>query len=155
MLDNKNTYLNASARGEPLSNPVSDKVHRAARAYRLQRVRDQLVKHDCAAVLLYDPVNIRYATDASNMQIWTAHNASRYALVFADGPVIIWEFHNCEHLCNHLETVDEVRSAINWAYFGAGPRVSEKAHEWAAEIVDLLRHHGGGNHASGGRQNGA
>lgn len=145
MLDNKKTYLNDTARDEPLSNPVSDEVLRRARAYRLQRVRDQLARQDCAAVLLYDPVNIRYATDASNMQIWTAHNASRYAMVFADGPVIIWEFHNCEHLCNHLETVDEVRNAINWAYFGAGPRVSEKAREWAAEIADLLRQHGGGN----------
>ncbi|TVU68801.1 M24 family metallopeptidase [Cobetia crustatorum] len=145
MQDNKNTYLNDSARDTPLKNPISDETHRAARAYRLQRVRDQLVKNDCAAALLYDPVNIRYATDASNMQVWTAHNASRYAMVFANGPVIIWEFHNCEHLCNHLETVDEVRNAINWAYFGAGPRVSEKAREWAAEIVGLLRHYGGGN----------
>ncbi|MFC6668687.1 M24 family metallopeptidase [Marinobacterium aestuariivivens] len=145
MLNNKNSYLNDEARDRPLTNPVTDEVHRAARAYRLQRVREQLVKNDCAAVLLYDPVNIRYATDASNMQVWTSHNASRYAMVFAQGPVIVWEFHNCEHLCNHLETVDEVRLAINWAYFGAGPRVSEKAAQWAGEIVDLLRQHGGGN----------
>ncbi|WP_116474162.1 M24 family metallopeptidase [Zobellella maritima] len=145
MFETKNSYLNDVARDQSLRNPVTEDVHKAARAYRLRRVREQLVKNDCAAVLLYDPVNIRYATDASNMQIWTAHNASRYAMVFADGPVIIWEFHNCEHLCEHLETVDEVRLAINWAYFGAGPRVSEKAKVWAAEIADLLRQHGGGN----------
>ncbi len=145
MFEDKSKYLNDVAKDRPLKNPVTENVHKTARAYRLQRVREQLVRNDCAAALLYDPVNIRYATDASNMQVWTAHNASRYAMVFADGPVIIWEFHGCAHLCEHLETVDEVRSAINWAYFGAGPRVSEKAKEWALEIVALLRLHGGGN----------
>lgn len=145
MFEDKNKYLNDVAKDQPLKNPVTMEVHQAARVYRLQRVRAQLIKAECAAALLYDPVNIRYATDASNMQIWTAHNASRYAMVFAEGPVIIWEFHGCAHLCEHLETVDEVRSAINWAYFGAGPRVSEKAKEWAAEIVALLKQHGGGN----------
>ncbi|WP_227369414.1 M24 family metallopeptidase [Halomonas sp. M20] len=145
LFDNKNTYLNAVAKDASLVNPVSDTTHRRARAYRLARVREELARDDCAAVLLYDPVNIRYATDASNMQVWTAHNAARYALVFADGPVILWEFHNCAHLCAHLETIDEVRSAINWAYFGAGPRVAEKAREWAAEIASLLQEYGGGN----------
>ncbi|KFX69468.1 peptidase M24 [Pseudomonas taeanensis MS-3] len=145
MFENKKTYLNDEAKGKKLKNPVTADVHQRARAYRLQRVRDKLIENQCAAALLYDPVNIRYATDASNMQIWTAHNASRYAMVFAEGPVIIWEFHNCAHLCEHLETVDEVRNAINWAYFGAGPRVTEKAKEWAGEIVALLKQHGGGN----------
>nr|WP_198929150.1 M24 family metallopeptidase [Marinobacter sp. X15-166B] len=145
MFETKQAYLNDAAADRPLSNPVSEPTPRRARAYRLRRVKAQLVNTDCAAVLLYDPVNIRYATDASNMQVWTAHNASRYALVFAEGPVILWEFHNCEHLSNHLETVDEVRVAVNWAYFGAGPRVAERARVWAAEIADLLRQYGGGN----------
>lgn len=126
----------------PLKDPISEPTLEAARHYRLTRVRDQLRRHGMSAMLLYDPVNIRYATDASNMQVWTAHNPSRYALIFAEGPVILWEFHNCEHLCAHLETIDEVRGAINWGYFGAGPRVEEKARQWAAEIADLLRHHG-------------
>ncbi|WP_229333170.1 M24 family metallopeptidase [Halomonas sp. KAO] len=143
MSPDKPIYLNAEAGDRPLRNPISDATLAAARRYRLQRVREQLRHHDVTAMLLYDPVNIRYATDSSNMQVWTAHNPSRYALIFAEGPVILWEFHNCEHLCAHLETIDEVRGAINWAYFGAGPRVTEKAREWAAEIVDLIRHHAG------------
>ncbi|UTW13048.1 M24 family metallopeptidase [Marinobacterium rhizophilum] len=144
-MKNRKIFINSAGLNQPLKDPVSRETLHSARAYRLQRVREQLIRHDCAAVLLYDPINIRYATDSSNMQVWTAHNAARYAMVFAAGPVIMWEFHNCEHLCSHLEAVDEIRSAINWAYFGAGPRVSEKAAQWAAEIADLLRHHGGGN----------
>jgi Xaa-Pro aminopeptidase len=56
-----------------------------ARQYRLARIREQLLAFDCAAILLYDPVNIRYALDASNMQVWTSREATRYALIFADG----------------------------------------------------------------------
>ncbi len=145
MLSNKTTYLNDISKDKPLVNPVEESTLTRAQQYRLGRVREQLKLNDCAAILLYDPVNIRYATDSSNMQIWTAHNASRYAMVFADGPVILWEFHNCEHLAAHLDTIDEIRVAINWAYFGAGQRVSEKAEQWSKEIYSLLLEHGGGN----------
>ena len=40
------------------------------REYRLQRVRDKLIEFDCAGILLYDPVNIRYAIDSTNMSAW-------------------------------------------------------------------------------------
>ena len=51
------------------------------REYRLNRVREKLIEFDCAGVLLYDPVNIRYAADSINMTIWTSHNAACYSLV--------------------------------------------------------------------------
>ncbi len=34
------------------------------------------LKRDLGGMLLYDPVNVRYATDCRNMQIWTMHNSS-------------------------------------------------------------------------------
>jgi len=145
MLTNKNSYLNDKARQQPLQNPVSAQTHQHACRYRLQRVRQQLQQHDCAAVLLYDPVNIRYASDSSNMQVWTLHNFARYLMVFADGPVILWEFHNCEHLHAGNQQIDEIRPAINWSYFGAGNRMEEKAADWAAEIADVITQYGGGN----------
>ena len=77
MLDNKNKYLADETATQALRNPVDIRTHRAARAYRLQRVRQRLLAEDCAAILLYDPVNIRYATDTSNMQVWTLHNFAR------------------------------------------------------------------------------
>jgi Xaa-Pro dipeptidase len=144
MFDNKNKYLADEAAAQPLRNPVSVETHKAARGYRLQRVRQQLLKQDCAAILLYDPVNIRYATDTSNMQVWTLHNFARYALVFAEGPVVLFEFHNCEHLHEGNELLDEIRPAINWSYFGAGSRTSEKAAVWADDILAVLRQHAGG-----------
>lgn len=141
----KNTYLNDFGKDTPLVNPVSEETLHKTQHYRLNRVREKLRETDIAAVLMFDPVNIRYAMDASNMSIWTAHNPTRYAMVFADGPVILWEFHNCEHLVKHLDTIDEVRTATSWAYFGSGPRLQEKADRWAAEIVDVMKQHGGDN----------
>ena len=118
---------------------------RALRAYRLGRVRARLRRLDYAGCLLYDPINIRYATGSRNMAVWTLHNPVRYAFVATEGPVVLFDFHNCEHLSAGLETVDEVRPAISWYFFGAGPLVRERARAWAAEIADLVQSHGGGN----------
>ncbi len=118
---------------------------RALRAYRLDRVRRQLAARDYAGCVLYDPINIRYATGATNMSVWTLHNQVRYCFVPTEGPVTLFDFHRCEHLSAHLETVAEVRDAVAWFYFGAGPRVAEKAGIWAAELADLVARHGGGN----------
>ena len=115
------------------------------RAYRLGRVREQLRRLDYAGILLYDPLNIRYATDSRNMSVWTMHNAVRYCFIPTEGPVTLFDFHNCEHLSAHLELIEEVRPAIAWFYFGAGSRLDERALAWAAEIADLMAAHGGGN----------
>jgi Xaa-Pro dipeptidase len=106
---------------------------------RLKSVTKALEQGGCDAVLLYDPVNIRYATDTSNMQIWTMHNFERYALVFVDGYVVLWDFFNCDHLSEANCQVDEIRTAISWSFFSAGDRAREKAKAWADEINDVLR----------------
>ena len=119
---------------------------RRMRAYRLGRVREQLVKLDYSACLLFDPINIRYATGARNMSVWTLHNAARYCLVPVEGPVVLFDFHNSSHLSGTLETVDEVRPTTVWYYFSSGPECKARAGKWAAEIADLVKKHGGGNH---------
>ncbi len=143
--ERKRTFLNAEGADKPLKSPVPQSVLDNARRYRLSRIRMMLEKCDCAAILLYDPVNIRYAFDCSNMQVWTAHNPIRYALIFADGPGIMFEFKSCEHLCQDLDTIDEVRVATGWMFMTAGDLVSERVSDWANEIADLMKEHGGGN----------
>ena len=64
----------------------------ALRRYRLNRVRAELDKRDLAGALLYDPVNIRYVTDVSNMQVYSLHNPCRYVFVATDGPVVLFDF---------------------------------------------------------------
>ncbi|MEM9635207.1 MAG: Xaa-Pro peptidase family protein [Pseudomonadota bacterium] len=117
----------------------------AIRSYRLQRIRQQLEQQDLSAAILCDPLNVRYATDATNMQVWCTHNAVRYTFVALEGPVIAFDFHNCEHLSAHNILVDEMRHGVPWFYFEAGPRSAELAQKWADELADLVRTHGGGN----------
>lgn len=143
--ERKLTYLNAEGADKPLRSPVPHEVLQRARTYRLSRLRKLLRQHDCAAALLYDPVNIRYALDCANMQVWTLHNPMRYALIFAEGPAIMFEFKGCEHLCQGIETIDEFRNAVTWMYMTAGDRVEDRVTRWAGEIADLMRQHGGGN----------
>jgi Xaa-Pro dipeptidase len=143
--ERKKTYLNQQGIDKPLKSPVPHETLVRARRYRLARIREQLRAQDCAAILLYDPVNIRYALDLSNMQVWTAHNAIRYALIFADGPAIMFEFKGCHHLCEGFEGVDEIRNAVSWIYMTAGDRCDERLNLWSAEIDDLMHTHGRSN----------
>ncbi len=117
----------------------------AIRAYRLGRVRQTLLDLDYAGVLLYDPINIRYATDSTNMQVWVAHNPTRYALVMAEGPVVVWDYMTAEHLSAHLDLVDEMRSAVQWMYQFAGEETDRNVRRWSAEISDMIDTYGGGN----------
>lgn len=108
------------------------------RRYRLGRVREQLAKHDYAGIILYDPLNVRYATDSSNMHVWCLHNAVRYVYIPTDGPITLFDFHGSKHLSAHLSLIDEVRSTTTWYYFGAGPRFEEVCDRWAAELASLI-----------------
>ena len=115
------------------------------RAYRLGRVREQLRTHDLAGIVLFDPINIRYATGSRNMSVWTLHNAARYCFIATEGPVVLFEYGNAFHLADGIETIDELRPAVSWFYFGAGAECENRARKWGAEIAELVRVHGGGN----------
>ncbi|KIC34362.1 M24 family metallopeptidase [Leisingera sp. ANG-S5] len=143
--ERKRTFLNAEGSDMPLKSPLGQDVLDRARAYRLQRLRDEMTRQDVAGLLLYDPVNIRYAFDCSNMSIWTAHNPIRYALILNGGPGIMFEFKGCEHLNDGLPGIDEVRNAIGWMFMCAGDKATDRLTPWAAEIADLVRQYCGGN----------
>ena len=141
----KQEYLNAAGADKPLVSPIPPATLKIARAWRKQRLVEKVREHDCAAILLYDPINIRHALDVSNMQLWMAHNACNYALVGADGHTIAFEYGKSEHLAKGIEIVDEVRTATSWFYFSAGTRLVQRMEKWADEIATVVRERGGGN----------
>lgn len=81
------------------------------RQERLERLQAELQKRDLGGMLLYDPINVRYATDCRDMQIWTMHNSARYCLVPSEGKATIFDYVNCEHLSDGIETIEETRPA--------------------------------------------
>ena len=117
----------------------------AMRKYRLQRIRAELKSRDYAGALLYDPINIRYATDSTNMQLWVAHNPTRHCFVATEGPVVLFDYFSCEHLSDHSGVVDEVRPAVSFMYMYGGELSENRARRWAGGIADLVCEHGGGN----------
>ncbi|MCG8692426.1 MAG: Xaa-Pro peptidase family protein [Minwuiales bacterium] len=121
----------------------------AVRGYRLRRLRDEMRRRGIAACLLFDPVNIRYACGARNMQVFHARNPARYLLVTLDGPVILYEFTGCMHLAEGLETVTEVRPAITASFVAAGPGIAAREKDWAHATASTLTELVGGGAAVG------
>lgn len=141
----KKEYLNAEGSDKPLKSAIPASTLERARAYRKKRLIDQLHKHNCGAILLYDPCNIRHALDVSNMQVWMLHNPSHYAVICADGHAIDFEYRGAEHVAKGISTIDEIRPATSWFYFAAGTRMAEFVGKWADEIADVVKTHGGGS----------
>lgn len=141
--ERKRTFLNPAGADKPLISSIGSDVVDRARNYRLGRLRQEIARQDCAGLLLYDPVNIRYAFDSSNMSIWTMHNATRYALILADGPAIMFEFADAEHVNDGLPGIDEVRIATSWIYVTDGDLVEVRVESWADEITEALAAVGG------------
>ncbi len=121
----------------------------ALRAYRLGRVRAALEERDLGGCVLFDPINVRYATGSRNMSIHCMHTPSRCAFVATDGPVILFEYRKSEHLAAGLESIDEIRPAISWNYFSSGGNREARAIRWADQIAEVVREHAGGNRRIG------
>ncbi|MEM7091846.1 MAG: Xaa-Pro peptidase family protein [Actinomycetota bacterium] len=122
------------------------------RQYRVDRTIAQLEQEGYDGLIVLDPMNIRYVSDTTNMQLWVMHNATRYAWIGTDGHVVVWDYTGCEFLSGHSHVIAEVRPAIGLNYFSAGDRRAEQARRWAAEMTTLIteRHGTGANIAIDG-----
>jgi Xaa-Pro aminopeptidase len=115
----------------------------AVRAWRLGRLRAEMARHGMAACLLFDPVNIRYASGARNMQVFTSRNTPARYLLVTPSRAILWDFTGCAHLSAHLETIDEVRPAFTASYVAAGPAIEARERAWARDMAATLREEAG------------
>ena len=122
--------------------PIESIDEAAIRAFRAERIRHELRRQDCEAVLVVDPINLRYATGTRNMQVWTMHNIVRYALVFADGRTVLFDLATGRHLSAGLESVSDIRTSISFDYMLVGDNAESMANRWAAQIREALREHG-------------
>jgi len=115
------------------------------REHRLQRLVKALNDRDYGGILLYDPLNVRFASDTTNMQLWATHNPFRACFVGADGYMVIWDFKNEDLLTAYNPLVQETRSGASFFYFTGGDQVEQKAKEFAGQIDQLMREHAGQN----------
>ena len=117
----------------------------ALQRYRVERLRAEMRRANIAGMVLFDPLNVRYLTDSTNMQLWIAHDAARYAFVATEGPVVLFEYRGTGHLSAHSVVIDEIRPSTGPFFFNGGSRLPEVYRNWSAEIADLIGSYGGGN----------
>ncbi|WP_146343792.1 dimethylsulfonioproprionate lyase DddP [Falsiphaeobacter marinintestinus] len=117
----------------------------AMREYRWQRLTQHIIDRDFAGLLMFDPLNIRYATDSTNMQLWNTHNPFRAVLLCADGHMVIWDYKNAPFLSSFNPLVREVRTGADLFYFDRGDKVDIAADAFSNEVRELLAEHAGGN----------
>lgn len=115
------------------------------REYRWKRLTQHIVERDWGGLLMFDPLNIRYATDSTNMQLWNTHNPFRAVLVCADGYMVIWDYKNSPFLSKFNPLVREQRSGADLFYFDRGDKIDIAANGLSNEIRVLIEEHGGRN----------
>ncbi|WP_435258774.1 dimethylsulfonioproprionate lyase DddP [Thioclava sp. FR2] len=115
------------------------------REFRWNRLTRAVNDRDYGGILMFDPLNIRYATDSTNMQLWNTHNAFRACLVCADGYMVVWDYKQAMFLSRFNALVREQRSGADLFYFDRGDRLDIAADQFSREVRDLIREHGGGN----------
>lgn len=115
------------------------------REFRWKRLVQHIVDRDYGGLLVFDPLNIRYATDSTNMQLWNTHNPFRALLICADGYMVIWDYKQSPFLSEFNPLVREQRSGADLFYFDRGDKVDVAADKLSQEVKALIQEHGGGN----------
>jgi Xaa-Pro dipeptidase len=115
------------------------------REYRWRRLVDGLIARDYGGVLLFDPLNIRYATDTTNMQLWNSHNPFRACLICADGHMVIWEYKQAPFLVSFNPLIREIRSGASFFYNVCGDHTAQDAGAFAAQVTEVMAAHAGTN----------
>jgi len=117
----------------------------AMREHRWKRLTRHITDRGYGGLLMFDPLNIRYATDSTNMQLWNTHNPFRAVLLCADGYMVIWDYKNSPFLSEFNPLVREVRSGADLFYFDRGDRIDVAADVFSNEVRALLSEHSPGN----------
>ena len=117
----------------------------AMREFRWHRLTRALADRGYGGVLLFDPLNIRYATDTTNMQLWNAHNPFRAVLLCADGHMVIFDYKQAPFLATYNPLIAEIRSGASFFYAVTGDQGDAAAGSFVAQLKDLMATHAGTN----------
>ena len=102
---------------------------------RLERLQGEMAKADLGGLLIFDPVNIRYATGERSSGCYSMRFFQRYAVVPREGQPIRYA-----DLADPAGSLGSSKSkrALFWDYFPCGRNVEAGARRWAADIKDTM-----------------
>jgi Xaa-Pro dipeptidase len=104
------------------------------RSGRLERLQAAMRERNFEACLLFNEPNVRYATGASAMPVWSMSTFVRCALVPAEGRPILFEHPNSIHRSRRV--AEDVRPMHAWEFIDGA---EEEAAVWAADTVSAMR----------------
>ena len=116
----------------------------AMRRFRWERLTQHIVDRGYGGLLMFDPLNIRYATDSTNMQLWNSHNPFRAVLLCADGYMVMWDYKNSPFLSTFNPLVREQRSGASMFYFATGDKGDDAADSFVGQIKEIMDEHAKG-----------
>ena len=109
---------------------------------RLERLQREMAKADLGGLLLFDPLNIRYATGRRHPGAVRMRMFWGYVLVPREGAPYIPEEHYesapLEGQGGFAESPNRGRKGSVWEYIGCGPNVEEAARLFGEGIRDLM-----------------
>ena len=112
---------------------LDDDTLRRLRDGRVRRLQAAMRSHDAEALLLFNEPNVRYATGASAMPVWSMSTFARCAVVPQEGTPILFEHGTSAH--RSARHAADVRPMHTWEFFD-DPQA--QADIWADEAVAAL-----------------
>ena len=109
---------------------------RRLRRERIGRIQEELARANLGGILLFDPINVRYAVGTRNFETFFLHLKGRHARIPREGKPVLF-------MPSVTETPvlgDDVvgRPAFNIASWRTGTFMSEATRRWAVEMRDVL-----------------
>ena len=101
---------------------------------RLARLQGEMARLDLGGILMFDPVNVRYATGSRSSGAYNLRRFQRYALIPREGaPVLFGDM-------SSAQDTDElrVRPGQVWDFFPCGVYMDEAVELWAAGVKSVL-----------------
>lgn len=108
--------------------------------YRTERLRAQMREADVAALVMVNPISLRYAVDYSTYALFQSRIPSTYLFMAQDGPTVI---HGAYADGNSL--IDRSAPARPIAFFDSGDTLAENARLFADDLVRYLAEIGSNN----------
>ena len=141
MYDARELARNAPGMGIKDDAPMVDMA--AMRAYRLARLQGEVQARDCAALLLLDPINMRYAAGIKAGQIFAMHFLSRCLVVPAGGRATVLGW-GAGAGAWRPETIGQALPMLPITYMEAGTGREDRIASWAREVAAVVREQGKG-----------
>ena len=113
-------------RAKPVIN--TEQLH----AYRTQRLKDQMKRHDVAMCVMVNPISLRYSLNYRNYAAFMMHIPSTYLFFPLDGPYLLHSAFDPNLPDNHKRTGQPI------AYMYGGQNLEHFAELLASDVHDYL-----------------